>query len=945
MEGNSPSDIFKFVNVRPPQEITSERLEIDFIRHPFERIADANFWKDEYHTSLKKQNGPSLYGELQSLTNQKNYGRELVEEKVSKWVSPSRFDSVESIYLKFQGLQSIVDRIISSKNEDSHRELFIDLSTPFLKSLRIANTQKATGSLKKAREPGGASYVDRNVLYDLVDLQLRFWDILIREVVNGKNCNNQLKEEATLLIKVSYLLELAWSTEDIYVRLIPANILNRILVLPSLFPLPPTTGEAISDVAAARNIPSVAGANIASKKPAGKQVFIGGNLVSVDEICAEPAIRVTPAASPPVPLPQGYGQVKMLGFGDLLVVKKQLIKYEAGEIAHIENVMAGETRERKLRQLEREEIKAEQETESTTETEKELTTSDKFDLEKESNEIVKSDSSLEAGLTVSAKFGPVNVSASLNYATNKSKEESNKIASKMSQEITSRAVSKITEKVKELRSKLTIKETEETNTHSFVNTSEEDRIGIYQFIDKIYRAQVYNYGKRLFCELIVPRPAAQYIYFEANNNSEGKQLVKPIDPRDFTDSSGSDLATPLTDYNSIRVDNYIKWASLYNAEVQAPPAEKIIESAVVCSNEVKSLSVKTLTIDIPEGYVGMDVSTTINCIDAVRVGITVNGWWHKKKIHVRHDAYLTGSVPISIGANALDFWDSVNEKNIAGSVVYGVNFSIHCVATEMVEKQWKIGVFNAIIQAYQKQIDEYNEKLYQMEFGERDFGNNPNINRMIEAEELKKGCIQLITDQHFDSFSALQYNISPHHYPEFDNTEARKEGEYIQFFEQAFEWTQMTYCFYPYFWGNKPYWTVIKQYEDTDPLFTKFLQAGAARVMLPVRPGYESAVQYYLSTGSIWNGGETPVIGDSLFLSIVDEIKEADSQTEAEPLDTLPWEVKVPTNFVILSAEGELPKYPVKKPFIIGKNNGTIDDNYTKLKVSELNPDIFVWTL
>ena len=39
----------------------------------------------------------------------------------------------------------------------------------------------------------------------------------------------------------------------------------------------------------------------------------------------------------------------------------------------------------------------------------------------------------------------------------------------------------------------------------------------------------------------------------------------------------------------------------------------------------------------------------------------------------------------------------------------------------------------------------------------------------------------------------------------------------------------MLYIFYPYFWGNKEDWVTISQITDDDPLYTRFLQAGAAR--------------------------------------------------------------------------------------------------------------------
>ena len=59
----------------------------------------------------------------------------------------------------------------------------------------------------------------------------------------------------------------------------------------------------------------------------------------------------------------------------------------------------------------------------------------------------------------------------------------------------------------------------------------------------------------------------------------------------------------------------------------------------------------------------------------------------------------------------------------------------------------------------------------------------------------------------------------------------------IQFFEQAFEWENMTYLFYPVLLG--PPQRVDQQaptIQDPDPLFAQFRQAGSARIVLPVHP-------------------------------------------------------------------------------------------------------------
>jgi len=90
-------------------------------------------------------------------------------------------------------------------------------------------------------------------------------------------------------------------------------------------------------------------------------------------------------------------------------------------------------------------------------------------------------------------------------------------------------------------------------------------------------------------------------------------------------------------------------------------------------------------------------------------------------------------------------------------------------------------------------------------------------------------------------------------------TEAEAEGAYVKFFEESFEWDQISraslqsailrhsninlvYVTYPYFWGSKQRWTARLAFSDPDPVFDEFLKAGFCRVVVPARPGFENAV-------------------------------------------------------------------------------------------------------
>ncbi len=98
--------------------------------------------------------------------------------------------------------------------------------------------------------------------------------------------------------------------------------------------------------------------------------------------------------------------------------------------------------------------------------------------------------------------------------------------------------------------------------------------------------------------------------------------------------------------------------------------------------------------------------------------------------------------------------------------------------------------------------------------------------------------------------------------------------------------------------------------QDVDPLFLDFLRAGAARVVVPVRPGFETAVTHFLETGKIWGGeGEPPEINSPLYVSIVDEIRERTGAPQGEIAVGEAWDVRVPTALVIVRDGADLPRW------------------------------------
>jgi hypothetical protein len=225
--------------------------------------------------------------------------------------------------------------------------------------------------------------------------------------------------------------------------------------------------------------------------------------------------------------------------------------------------------------------------------------------------------------------------------------------------------------------------------------------------------------------------------------------------------------------------------------------------------------------------------------------------------------------------------------------------------------KWQLETYEKIMSAYFELKSLYDSQIAaaRARQGAMIQGRNPIENREIERNELKRNIIEMLEQQHFDQpplrDDAIR-EVAPQNYPEVNFSVARAERDFIQWFEQAFEWPQMTYVCYPYYWNKKDDWPQELTRSDTDPLFAAFMKAGAARVQVPVRPGFENAAALYLATGIIWNGQQVPSIGDPLYVSLIQELQsQQDAEFEGTP-EGNPWPVRLPTTLVILQEDGVL---------------------------------------
>ena len=521
---------------------------------------------------------------------------------------------------------------------------------------------------------------------------------------------------------------------------------------------------------------------------------------------------------------------------------------------------------------------------------------------------------------MSGKYGGVSFGANAFYngASSSASSNANFVAQSQAEELIERALERVVQKTTKKRTSRILREFEENNKHGYDNRQGESHVtGVYRWVDKIYKNRLVNYGKRLMYEFNVPEPSRFFkkaiVQKIINNNGQGSSpegIILPQLPQD--PSTIADLANP----DKISRNNYRRLASLYGAEVsEAPRAEikvgkssKVVWSSVSDDSKERKYCSVSDEIEIPEGYYSFSGKSngqmmyhlgkkeypnivTIIGTSARRLNLLFLGDYvviNQGSVSHSNVGSFETSIPVSAMA-----YDNASEAI--------VSFEVTCKLKDEAYNQWKVETYNAIMSAYYEKVREYNDALYanftpEGTEEERKIEFNPLLNRTLEKRELKRLAVQMLSKP-FDVETAKNHYNSDTDIQLTNNLD--KHMSYVKFFEQAFDWEIMAYVFYPYFYGDENDWTsLFLESNGTDPVFQAFLQSSMARMVVPVRPGFEEAVAYYLETGDVWMGKQLAVdVNDDLYISIAEELQSVEGTVEKE------WETRVPTDLTIVQAD------------------------------------------
>lgn len=675
-----------------------------------------------------------------------------------------------------------------------------------------------------------------------------------------------------------------------------------------------------------------------------------------------------------------FNDLKPVGVGDFKVVKQWLVEYIPGEICDIHNVMKSETKERIHRRLERSEDTFSFSIEAQEETTRDTQTTDRFELKREIEATLKTDLNVNANASVSYNQMPVVATVSGGFAYNRSDGSSEKLAQSLSREVVAKAVSRVQTRTAQARSSTKLFETEETNKHLLAAPTAHVS-GIYRWVDKHYRAQVFNFGRRMMFELILPEPADFFVTARLAEYVDALEYPKkPADPKYLSTAmpiTGPEALTrlkfdelrrtydlasftyPVTEKTYAVVDAGTNAAMLKESGIDG--SDKWHAAALHCS--LKGATGYTVTRIRVTGMVEFDdQNSTTSPVpepdrNLARMDIDGTTVWFKedwrKYGYIDERTVFAPANPYTFSRDDVDVVLAFNDTE-----AYRLIISLELTLSAERLLDWQTEVYRTILDAETKRVDDANRDVkirYDAELATYSGriaelkatavadllrGRSEQANQNLIRTELRRQCLTMITKElgskASDDFlttwdptgtrtvtrAVTRLDISENvgggtnvqwkttgvatelSVPDVEKAKAR--GRHVQFLEQAFDWDNLAWVFYPYFWAPPSTWVQrLAREDETDPNLTAFLQAGAARVLFAVTPAYDEAVLHYLCTREPWEGGAAPVIGDKLYLPLHEELRRQQDDRYGAIPEGEPWDFTVPTMLTYLHGSGD----------------------------------------
>jgi hypothetical protein len=478
-----------------------------------------------------------------------------------------------------------------------------------------------------------------------------------------------------------------------------------------------------------------------------------------------------------------FNDIRPVGVGDLKVVKQWLTAYRPGEISHVHNVMKGEDRTRDHRRLERSEESFSLTTERAEDVTSESQSTERFEVKKETENVVSTMLNVHANanMTYNNSLAMITASAGGGFSYSTNSEDHTRVAQNFARDVVSKAVERVESRTVQQRSTVLTFETEEKNLQKFLNDGDEHISGMYRWIDKVYTAQVFNYGERLMFEFLVPEPAAFWV--ESRIQAYVHQVEVPQPP--FPEPERGTATLPFT-WDKITPEMFGALKIQYDLKDLDYPVRN--RTVPVRNKQTRDRTFKEVGINKENVTRAFDCEiadaagyeiTEVNIVGHIEFAAKnpVNSYrltLNDKVVYTDPAAKAGGHpapgwVTAEDGPIALTGTDAAMTLSFTGSLEdYDLLISVRLVLPGASLEQFQRSVHALILSILQRRLDERyleekqafdakmseytNRKAQLRAIAVRDLvtGESEAANRLVINEEIKKHCLTMIAKE-FDS--------------------------------------------------------------------------------------------------------------------------------------------------------------------------------------------------
>jgi hypothetical protein len=484
------------------------------------------------------------------------------------------------------------------------------------------------------------------------------------------------------------------------------------------------------------------------------------------------------------------------------------------------------------------------------------------ELAQSTNSQIQHSNQFNVNSTVSGGIGFVTATGSASFQSQDQSSSSAQSSSKHAMATTKKASSRVKQSHKVTISTSTVTGTSETTTRQLQNPSTTNPIRIDYFsLMRKWHVGLYRYGLRLTYDIVIPEPGGTlreaYAKLAQLKAQMTQQFVFPYKHSDITTDTKPGDSEPY----------YLVLADKYSVDVPPPPG--------------------------PPQIINVNVGFTHNTeFPGHPAAFTVNdGYWIANILYTAWHAGSSSfdfSVFVDFGGGTIDGNTPFNTDLCAGggflyhqsgqqslTVYYqtgetpggSLSFRIVCPPTDDAWDQWRSTVWTALYNAASSAFYTQQQSIGAAITTLQDQLNSVDTLtlRREEHDEIMKGVLRWVLGPAFEFMDpSLWTQIAPYDLAwgtpvlsilenqissATDYALVSYHEQMIRFINDAIDWDNILYYLYSYFWDVPPAWDNIRQIQHPDSTRQAFLRAGAARVVLTVRKGWEVDWVNFVYTG------------------------------------------------------------------------------------------------